>query len=509
MGKVARDHHRSRLEKLLGHCEDEPTIRMISAATAMLGGHAKARHLFRDAPADAVGAKLGSPFHISPWTLETLVNELLSAPKHRMLGRPQFPSLRYDLYDALQLLATRTIALEGAEDAIFLENHDVMTEMHRIAQRQFPWQRGVGNLPNLYRSMRFFGSGRAAHHFEASAGIPVETFVKIGMWLAGSFTDGDLVKRDTDLTPLGVSPEQRERALALLSISHADARTLARRVRAGSLHTAYRRSILRDHPIIAFGDQDERLRCPLPALVTHRWTAGLYLDVVKGGIEVWKEVGEKFERYCFEYLSAMMGPLSVYPELTYGPKKARWRTPDILVGDGDEIVLVAECKAKRMSFEARFADDPVAEAAAGYGEIAKGVFQIWRLFSHARRGVAGLPPVRADCLGIVLTLDSWLSLARNQEAEVVAAANALADAEGDIAAEDRRHVAVCEIADVEYALQHGNAETFLEACRALGGEKKGWGISIAHLSFAGAERPYPFKGRVADVLPWWRPSGDA
>ena len=37
-----------------------------------------------------------------------------------------------------------------------------------------------------------------------------------------------------------------------------------------------------------------------------------------------------------------------------------------------------------MSFEARFADDPVAEASVGFDELAKGIFQLWRFFSHAR-----------------------------------------------------------------------------------------------------------------------------
>lgn len=43
--------------------------------------------------------------------------------------------------------------------------------------------------------------------------------------------------------------------------------------------------------------------------------------------------------------------------------KARFRTPDVLISDTRHVVCAVECKAKRMSFEARFADDPMVEDA--------------------------------------------------------------------------------------------------------------------------------------------------
>src|SRR3546814_6339039 len=58
----------------------------------------------------------------------------------------------------------------------------------------------------------------------------------------------------------------------------------------------------------------------------------------------------------------MMSPYEVIGEQVYGPKKTRHRTPDVLVSGTDGIVAAIECKAKRMSFDARYADDPVASA---------------------------------------------------------------------------------------------------------------------------------------------------
>ena len=295
----------------------------------------------------------------------------------------------------------------------------------------------------------------------------------------------------------------REIALARLAIPHARARSLAAQRRARKRHTAYSPSILRDFPVIAFGDRGERLRAPIPELVMYRYTSGLYLDVVQGGATVWTEIGRRFEAYVLDYLRAMMSPYSVAGEAVYGPKKARHRTPDVLIASDMGIVAAVECKAKRMSFDARYADDPVAAAAIGYDELAKGMFQIWRFFAHVRRGLTGDLKAAPDCQGIIITADSWLTMARNQAEQVFAAAHALADAEGGIEAVDRREIAFCQIDDVEFALQNGTADSFLASCREIAsGEKKGFMLSVAHGATGDIQRDYPFKDRMAELLPW-------
>ena len=37
---------------------------------------------------------------------------------------------------------------------------DIFIEMHRIGQRQFPWQRGGPNLADFYRPLYLYGQGR-------------------------------------------------------------------------------------------------------------------------------------------------------------------------------------------------------------------------------------------------------------------------------------------------------------------------------------------------------------
>jgi hypothetical protein len=502
---VGRDIWRRKLERHLSRSIDEPIFALISAVVALQGGNLDPQEMVPDFPPDGIGAELGSEFHIPLWTLETLINELLATEKEKYLGNGKTRILRSDRYQVLQTLRHMIIKLENAEDGIFLEKHDVFTEMNRIAQRQFPWQRGFVNAPVLYRSLFIYGSGSAAKFFEESNGLTVSDFVKIGCWLTGALQRSEYLNRQTDLTSIGISATQREAALKKFSIEHSKARSTAHQMRLGNLHTAYKPSILRDFPVIAFGEQNERLRAPIPYLITQRWTSGIYLDVVKGGSKVWEEIGDRFEQYCLDYLGAMMAPYGVCNEQVYGSKKARYRSPDVLVSNTKEIVLVAECKAKRMSFEARFADDPVAEAALGYDEIAKGIFQLWRFFSHARRGLFASAAVSPDCQGIVLTADTWLTMARNQSDQVYANAHKLADQEGGIIDEDRRYIAVCVIDDIEFVLQNSSPDKFLEVIRTVSSEeKRGWILSISHALKQTESRPFPFTSKISEFLPWWK-----
>lgn len=503
MGRLGRDIYRRKLERFLSQSEDERMIALVSAVVALQSGNASPLAAVHDLPPEAVGAELGSPYHIPLWSLETLVNELLATPKRKVPDSGRIRTLKADLFRTLQVLHACLVKLENAEDGIFLENHDVLFEMGRIAQRQFPWQRGLANAPNLYRSMLLYGTGKAASFFEQEFDLKPEDFVKVGLCFSAALSRNEFISRFVDLSSAGVSAELQERALSKLSIGHADGRRRAAELRSRKRHTAYSPSLLRDFPIIAFGNRLERLRAPIPQLIMQRYTSGLYLDIVGGGGAVWTEIGKRFETYVLEYLEIMMQPLSVTGEVDYGPKKSRQRTPDILVSEDGRLVAVIECKAKRMSFDARFADNPTMEAAIAFDELAKGLFQIWRFFSHARRKVFVEQELDPDCQGIIITADSWLAMARNQAESVIAAAHALADQEGQIEAEDRRDVAFCQIDDVEFVLQRGSARSFLAATRDIAsGEKEGFLLSVAHAAELGTEREYPFADRLEDLLPW-------
>ena len=207
----------------------------------------------------------------------------------------------------------------------------------------------------------------------------------------------------------------------------------------------------------------------------------------------------------FDIFKAMLPGIGWEEEQTYRWRKAEIKSPDILWLTGLGVRLAIECKATRMSIDARYADDPL--TARGYDDIVKAVFQLWRYFSHCRRGLTehGL---HEQAAGIVLTLDSWLLMANSLIDDLMARAVAMAaEKDPDILPEDRRPVLFCAMTDLENTLATTSEVTFEAAIdRAVAEGRQGWLLSSSHDNVRpeGVERrDYPFSQDMAEVLPWW------
>lgn len=174
--------------------------------------------------------------------------------------------------------------------------------------------------------------------------------------------------------------------------------------------------------------------------------------------------------------------------------------------DQDKLVIVAECKATKLTYLAQFAEDPFDAARKQYTQLAKGVFQLWRFFSHVRRGVLE-QELAADCQSVVITLDPFMQISRDQENKVFAEANAFADEDGNIVLEDRKHVAICPIDDLESVLLRGTEDSLIASLKASNEDKyHGWMLSNVHDDTGAAKefgkpKKYPFD--LESVLPWW------
>lgn len=504
MGRLGRDVYRKKLGGLLGQTLDEGLFATIWAVLQAQGGEASPIGLPVDYPSDRTNVGLGSADYVPPWTLETLVSELLATPKMKGFDPGRTRTVRHDRFLVLRQMWHYLNKLENAEDGIFLEKHDVFFEMGRIAQRQFPWQRGILNLPHIYRNVYLYGTEDAGEYFESQHGLTVSEFVQVGVAMIGWFSNHPVMRQPVDFTQLGLSDAVSATALGKLTIGHHNARRTAALARRIGRHTAYKRSLLREFPAVAFGESGLRLRAPIPELLLARVTSELYMDVVGGGSTIWNAIGKRFEKYCTDFLSAMMTGYVIEPEFEYGPRGKKSRSPDIIVKKDNKVVMICECKAKRMSFEAKFADDPVVEAKAGFAELGKGAFQLWRFLSHARRGRVPGVDIAADCQPILLTADNWLIMARDQRAHVLELADALADEAGEIDPIDRRPIAFCPIEDVEYALAHSDSDKFLATVRAVTeGDKLNWMLSTAIDGPLDIAKPYPFLNRLSAALPWF------
>jgi hypothetical protein len=505
-----RTYFQKKLASQLELADDEGFLQLIWAGNALQSDAeaAAAPYLGHKYPATAVTTDITSPAHMHKWELETLANELLTIPKRDQSRDARVRALANDSLQNLVNSLNTLRKLENQEAARGLDNVGIFREMARIANRQFDWQRGYLNVPQFYRSTFVYGQGVCAAHFEATYGITVNTFSAVGFAMYAGLSVGPMFHRGSDLSALGVTREEMERAFQLLSLPHPELRTLASAERAGVFHTAYRPSVLRRFPCIGFGG-GERIYSPLPQLILERVTSGIFYDVVNGSGAVRADYGARFEQYCLAYLRAVLPGLGWEPEREYRVSKARRDTPDILSVTDGEVGLAIECKATRMGYGARFGAD-VDER--GYEDLVKAVVQLWRFFAHSRLGLTGLT-ASIEAVGAVLTLDGWLSMANPLQTEVMSRASERADADALITPADRRPIGFVQVTALESTLVRATEESFIAAMRAIANPNRhGWALSNVHDDFENKgkpERKYPFKADLGRLLPWWADLGAA
>jgi hypothetical protein len=447
--------------------------------------------------------EIGSNWAIHAWELETLANLAIRQPvapeRRRRLNTGDFGAIAY--------LTNQLRELENAEYG--LNPADVIMEMHRIAQRQFSWQRG-NSLQDFYRPIFVFGQGRAGEYFEQTYGLSVSQFALLGFALFAWLVNCSRPQLPLAGAELGLTDAQVQAGFRLLAIGMDDARAelealMRATPAAAGWPTAYKPSLLRQKPILTFGQEGACLVAPIPSLILQRVTHGLFYDVVAAGDVVRNEMAARFERYMQDFIQATAPRFTVRPEYVYRLGRGReQRSPDLLVSDGAALAMVIECKSTKMTLAAQFSLSPAEDAAAKYAELVKGVFQLWRFFSHCRRGLSG-QNVEPHTKAVLLTLDTWLMMAGGLRDKIVEDAAKLADEDGGILEEDRRPVVFVSAPDFEVLFARADEDAILQTLdAAVQPEYRGWLLPQVRQQAVGApavEKPYPF--RPGEILPWW------
>lgn len=435
--KVA--YHLKQLLKIFARANDAAFLQMIWAVDALQSGQeAVAKAYLSTYPSGAAAqSSVKSQFGIHRWELETLVVQLFLAPKE--LPREQ-GNLILDCskFESIRQTINRLRALENVESARYLSgDFTIWDEMHRITQRQFHWQRGYFNMPQIYRYAYLYAQGKCADYFKQAYGFEITDLIFTGFGLFATYLAGPWVPRRTSVPEIGLTDKIIQRAFPMMSCSRDEARAAtsvlvaqAQEQHGSSIPTALLPSILRKTPLI-YVDDPNQLISPIPETILLRVTGGLYYDLFPGGQDIINDANTRFERYCVELIAAMMKRFEVSGDYKYGPKGAQSDSPDVLIKDQGKLVIVAECKATKLTYLAQFAEDPFNSAKNQYTQIAKGIFQLWRFFSHVRRGLVE-ENLAADCQAVVFTLDAFMQMARDPQNKVFAEANTLADEDGNI-----------------------------------------------------------------------------
>ena len=190
---------------------------MIWAIDALRSGRPEAAARLLAFPPASADQSIGSRFAVHPWELETLLIQLFLTPKRT---HSPAPTRCFDCskFDSVADLVNRLRKLENVESAVYLSgaNFNIFDELHRIAQRQFHWQRGYLNLPQFYRYAFIYAHGKCGEYFEKTYGLPITelNFVRFTLfahsmrtpWISRTFTIPELDLTATDGARTAVAP---------------------------------------------------------------------------------------------------------------------------------------------------------------------------------------------------------------------------------------------------------------------------------------------------------------
>ncbi len=487
---------------------------MIWAIDALQSGRVSVASKFISFPKEAATADAASKYAIHRWELEFLVGFLLSTPKLKSNGQ-RYRILKCDNFQTVRSLVNNIRAMEDAEARIYLRNMSIFNEMHRISHRQFPWQRGYFNLPQFYRFAYIYGHGMCSEYFKDAYGVTINSVSLVGLTLHELFQDNPYVDAKCSMQELGISQMEFSAVLDLICAPIIFAKraladhTESAKKRYGNFNLAYRPSIIRRFPIIRSFD-NLRLMSPLPELIIQRITSGLYYDLLGGGGDIRNEAAFRFERYCLEFIRATMPAFEIRGSYKYLYKTRAVDSVDIIVKYSAGVLLAIECKARKLTVGAQYSDNPLDKAGGEYDEIIKAVCQLWKYFAHLRLVNSDYYNSSRENIGMVLTMDSWLSMSHELRENVIAEARVRSAKYPEITEADQKSIVFCSIEELERTLLAANEGSFIAAVRhATEARFTAWQLDRVHEETHGElkiEKPFPFD--LEDVLPWRKKFGE-
>jgi len=314
---------------------------------------------------------------ISEWELELLAKEaILNAGRTGL----NFKSLR-----TWKNLATTIDELRRLENELYkLRKHrspteDIFLELVRIAHRQFIWQGDPPNPITAIRHFKIFDEPRISKICEKHIGLSVRKNYLCGLMLWGLYLERPAVSASFNLNLKKISRAEFDKFLKFTCSDIDTLKSLLESEQCYDENFVYAYNSLRQFPLIKMPYHGEdAIVCPLPTLLFWRITGGLYYEMrhdprfaIPFGHSFQSYIGEVLKRVC------LSNEISIISEMEYGSRKHRKQSVDWIVSDAQSALLI-ECKAKRLTWNAKVASEGAASLHEDIDKLAESVVQVYK-----------------------------------------------------------------------------------------------------------------------------------
>lgn len=301
---------------------------------------------------------------------------------------------------------SRKILSEGISEISsnsFELEEDFLIEFHRMAHRQFSWQKSF-NLNIIFRYYKIYCNDDLKAIFENRFKMsPFELFI-IGFFLfrhtAKTFRIQFPFKSDFPM----ISDEMLNVFFENFSMTTDAASKELKEFQQMNENLYYSYNPLHAKPILIF---ENTFICPMHLLLFWQITNGLYYSIVKeAGFE--NAYGNAFQNYIGEilYKSIDNKEIIIYPEEKYG--KEEKRTTDWVLLDPKAILFI-ECKTKRLTIGSKTELDIKKGLVSDLKKMAGFIVQVYKTYLDYKQNK--YPTVKFDndkeFIPLVLTLETW------------------------------------------------------------------------------------------------------
>lgn len=397
-----------------------------------------------DYPDEYLHAKIDHPAAVHGWELETLLSEMLACD--RLEGRR---TLNMKSWKAVAGLVNSLRDAENAEAGL-VDPKLIFRSLFRTFHCQFPWQTHYWNAADSIRAWSIFQSDLLRSIFQDRVGLELQSFIRIGMGWSVIFNGKPFSAPPVAAPAVRICAEDVAAFVRATSVSLDDACQAARKIVAAAPELGYRRSAMRERPLISIGEgPNTQFVRPIEQLLFWRITSGLYYDVI-GDPRAPKEIGAQFELYILRLMAAFAIGIAVQGEIEYGTKQNPRRSTDCIIHVGGRVEVLIECKAKKLPLLAQTSLVESAARTVAVTEIAKGVVQLCRFEQAVLNGsVPGFRYGESPIL-LLVTLDAWIFTGSDIMGEVYRVAKEIAVVQG-VSTEriDKRAVVMCTATELD------------------------------------------------------------
>lgn len=412
--------------------------------------------------------RLGLGFFL--WELDTLAREVILHCEPRF-GKQV--SKWGDVAKAINLLK------KAEEVGSTVDERTVISEVSRIAHRQFHWQQGVSHT-DLTRTRKIYRSEGMNDIVRSVYGLSSEQVALSGFAALATYIEHFAMSdswSETVATMLGFNPRP---VIVNLTVELPRIRKSALEVRSLNGDWAYGFNPLWLHPLISI-EGGARIICPIPGLLARRMTDGLYFDIAGHDIDALSDhMGPSYQAYIGEALDrANKGRFKILPEQTYGSKRQLKNAVDYIVVDGTASLFV-ETKLLKMGRAAKQNLAPDLAVTTQLQKLAKAIGQIYNTLRDALAGkYLHWKPNGKPVHPLLVTLDNWNLFTHTVQGELFELVRAELDRRGiDRSIIAKHQYVICSASEFEVAIQVMHQVGIDSVIQPLSSDEKlGWQLS--------------------------------